>query len=90
MQHVERHVRLELRRARLRCRANVDAGDAIALRSAASAQALPSSGTSRSADQPPIRTATCFEATIDTLSCVAAGFMPAIPTGVLQHYSQVG
>ena len=44
--------------------ADIDARDAVASASSASAQALPDeSDTGRSLDQPPIRTATCFDMT---------------------------
>ena len=59
MQGVEADIGPELGEARGDVAADIDAGDAVALPSSASAQAAPElSETSRSEDQPPISTAT--------------------------------
>ena len=61
VQHVERDVGFSVGQHGRDVAADIDAGDAKSCRSSASAQALPErSETSRSADQPPIRTATCL------------------------------
>ena len=62
VQHVERDIGLEFAQRRGDVAGDVEAADAIAAEPlGASAQALPErSEISRSADQPPISTATCF------------------------------
>ena len=61
VQHVERDVGLQHRQHGGDVAADIDLGDAVAVAFGASAQALPERRlTSRSADQPPISTATCL------------------------------
>ena len=61
VQHIEGDVGFEGAQVRRHLARDVEPADPIAARSAASAQALPDHNeTSRSADQPPINTATCL------------------------------
>ena len=70
MQDIERDIGLERRSSTVGdIAADIDSGDAIAAPLSAAAQAVPErSETSRSADQPPIRTATCLVVIDSTLA----------------------